>query len=1538
MSNLNNLSNAVVQNFAVFTQSGQVNQNDCSDVYQFNVSQSGVFTADLTNLSGDADVRLIHDINNNGKIDQFDGEILAWQWERGTKDESIRSFIESGEYFLQVNSFNNEIADYQLTTNFQGSVEDERELDIQIEIKDDIQGELSLTNQEFTDLVNAIENASELWESVIPYSSGGSKQTLKFNLELKDLGNEGTVASAGGKTIKYNINPDALKGRNDFKSPNIFQNVIVHEIGHLLGITDNKSSWGGNIDKSQGIYKTGTYASWTFGEMLGTFQPTEIPITTNKGGGSDYSHWDERVFSNEIMTHASGNVYEPLSQLTISAVRDIGWNVNYGAAQSFNPNFEEASLNFLIEQIQARDEDGIGPGSPNFYGKVQIDGKSYPTTKKEQADSDFSPVYPNWHFSKNLFYDSNRGSADNWIPINIGIYDSDKGWLKDDHVDINIDTEERDLKLEYNLLTGILRNQERELNDGKGLTYTPDTNGRFYSQGDDETELIGLGFPSDRVGIWFSIETVLPPASVLPDGTLKLNLKTDADDFVAIKHISGIAGNEVVDITANGVTQRYGPGTPKGAFKTIEGTDGDGNDTIILDGVLTSAKLDGGAGGDTIQFINSSVTATKGSVISGGTGDDVLTGGAGNDSIHGESGADVLKGNLGNDHITGGGDNDHIEGGAGNDVLSGDSGSPGQDTVSGGEDDDIIGGGGNNDTLNGDEGNDVIWGDSSFDIVDVRTPAALGAAGNDLIDGGSGDDEAHGEAGDDTIYGGTGNDSIYGDGGDDHLYGGSGNDVIIGGDGIDTAHYEDAPDDVVVNLGLNEASDGYGTTDILKEVENIIGSDIGNDTLIGDENNNFIAGRDGNDYIRGELGSDTLQGDSGNDIIWGDLAKNTTAGDADKIFSGDGDDIVHAGGGDDVISEGASTGNDQIWADAGDDLVESGVGNDIVYGGDGDDRLFGEAGDDHLLGQAGDDCLNGGAGSDILDGGAGFDKASYSDAAGPVLINLTTGTTSGGAGGDTLISIEGVEGSEDSDRIFGDELDNWFSGLGGDDILDGRGGNDTLLGGDGRDRLTGGDGNDILRGAAGNDSLDGNAGNDELDGGDGDDDLDGGDGQDILRGGLGDDFLNGGNDDDELSGGAGVDFLEGADGNDLLNGGDGDDVVYGAQGDDELLGEAGNDYLEGGIGQDTFIGGAGNDVLDGGDGFDTASFEDASGPVTVNLSNVTYSSMPVSSVPISDTVIAGLTAYDGHGTTDSLSSIEKVIGSGSNDIFISSDADETFVGEAGDDFFVINGGSNTVNGGEGVDTVDYRSSATGMTIDLAKQTATSNAGFEDTLNNIENAVGSGFDDTILGEDGGHILDGNAGNDTLAGGLGDDEIFGGDGDDLIRGDLNRRDTQDEISGGNDILYGGQGNDRIGGKTGDDQLYGDEGDDELWGGRGNDLLVGGQGNDILTGLTGADTFQFNAFEEGPDTITDFDQLQGDTLEILASGFADDLVKGVLSADDFVLGAAAVDASDRFIYDQSTGSLFFDADGSGAQAALRVVTLSNNATLTHNDIVIV
>ena len=63
------------------------------------------------------------------------------------------------------------------------------------------------------------------------------------------------------------------------------------------------------------------------------------------------------------------------------------------------------------------------------------------------------------------------------------------------------------------------------------------------------------------------------------------------------------------------------------------------------------------------------------------------------------------------------------------------------------------------------------------------------------------------------------------------------------------------------------------------------------------------------------------------------------------------------------------------------------------------------------------------------------------------------------------------------------------------------------------------------------------------------------------------------------------------------------------------------------------------------------------------------------------------------------------------------------------------------------------------------------------------------------------------------------------------------------------------------------------------------------------------------------------------------------GGLSAAAFNTGTAAADATDRVIYDSATGSLFYDADGTGAAAQIKIATLTNvTGTVTAADFLII
>ncbi len=123
--------------------------------------------------------------------------------------------------------------------------------------------------------------------------------------------------------------------------------------------------------------------------------------------------------------------------------------------------------------------------------------------------------------------------------------------------------------------------------------------------------------------------------------------------------------------------------------------------------------------------------------------------------------------------------------------------------------------------------------------------------------------------------------------------------------------------------------------------------------------------------------------------------------------------------------------------------------------------------------------------------------------------------------------------------------------------------------------------------------------------------------------------------------------------------------------------------------------------------------------------------------------------------------------------------------------------------------------------------------------------------------------------------------------------------------------------------------------LRGGAGGDTLTGGAGNDILTGRTGADNFRFNSPNEGVDQITDF-LVVDDTIQVSAAGFGGELIAGgAIAPNQFVIGASAQHTSDRFIYNQQTGAMFFDKDGLGGTNQTQFATLSTGLALTNNDI---
>jgi Ca2+-binding RTX toxin-like protein len=159
-----------------------------------------------------------------------------------------------------------------------------------------------------------------------------------------------------------------------------------------------------------------------------------------------------------------------------------------------------------------------------------------------------------------------------------------------------------------------------------------------------------------------------------------------------------------------------------------------------------------------------------------------------------------------------------------------------------------------------------------------------------------------------------------------------------------------------------------------------------------------------------------------------------------------------------------------------------------------------------------------------------------------------------------------------------------------------------------------------------------------------------------------------------------------------------------------------------------------------------------------------------------------------------------------------------------------------------------------------------------------------------------------------------------------------------SDGKDTLDGGAGNDQLIGKSGNDILVGKAGNDFLIGNSGNDTLTGGVGSDVLTGGAGADGFSFGSVSEGLDQITDY-SVPDDSIIVSSKGFGGGLTaNSPITSDQFLIGAISTASTHRFLYDNATGSLLFDQDGSGPLAAVQIAALRTALAFTKADILVV
>ncbi|MBA1158293.1 PD40 domain-containing protein [Microvirga mediterraneensis] len=174
-------------------------------------------------------------------------------------------------------------------------------------------------------------------------------------------------------------------------------------------------------------------------------------------------------------------------------------------------------------------------------------------------------------------------------------------------------------------------------------------------------------------------------------------------------------------------------------------------------------------------------------------------------------------------------------------------------------------------------------------------------------------------------------------------------------------------------------------------------------------------------------------------------------------------------------------------------------------------------------------------------------------------------------------------------------------------------------------------------------------------------------------------------------------------------------------------------------------------------------------------------------------------------------------------------------------------------------------------------------------------------------------------------------------DIVTGQMSAAGMADSLTGGAaaDTLVGDAFDSIIKGNGGNDRLSGDAGRDVLWGGAGNDTLAGGEGQDVFV------------FDLKPHKTSNFDKVADFNVKDDAIWLENKVFKigkgtlskpGKLSKNAFYKGAKAHDADDRIIYDHKKGVLYYDADGKGAAAPVKIASLPKNLKMMAADFFVI
>ena len=246
---------------------------------------------------------------------------------------------------------------------------------------------------------NALLSAAQKWEGIIvgddpdvPQRGGSQVDDLVIDVTVGPIDFAGgALAYAGPTAVRVDdksyhayrglVRIDSADSTGVIGDKNLYQ-VVLHEIGHVLGIGTNWNALGLTTGRnSRNPRFIGANAVREYNRLFKTVN-VSVPLENTGGAGTRGSHWKENALREELMTGYIGGIAvdngsaagvdifpsiitdTPLSTLTVGALEDEGYDVNYAGADEWNPATDEITFSNAKDNL----------GGTAFERKISVEG------------------------------------------------------------------------------------------------------------------------------------------------------------------------------------------------------------------------------------------------------------------------------------------------------------------------------------------------------------------------------------------------------------------------------------------------------------------------------------------------------------------------------------------------------------------------------------------------------------------------------------------------------------------------------------------------------------------------------------------------------------------------------------------------------------------------------------------------------------------------------------------------------------------------------------------------------------------------------------------------------------------------------------------------------------------------------------------------------------------------------------------------------------------------------------------------------------